>query len=338
MSRVRAAVLRRHGAAPEVEQRGPVEHRAGHVLVDVAAAPVTPLDVLCASGTSYFGPPALPYVPGVQGVGTVRAADGLAPGTLVWFATSAGMAAGDGSLATVVSVPAGDVVALEHDVTPTLVAALGLSAVAAERSLLSRGALQAGETVVVLGAGGVVGQVAVQLAVLHGAARVVAGCRSAVAAERARRCGAAAVVRLDTDEVPVLAERFVEACAGPAHLVVDPLFGAPASAAALALGPHGRLVNLGSSAGATAVLDSAALRSRSLSVLGYTNNALTTDDRRTALQAVVGHASRGELTVDHEVVPLSEVGTAWTRQAEGRADRRIVVDLTSPSVPPQETS
>ena len=329
MSTVRAAVLRRHGGAPEVEERDAVEPSTGHVVVDVAAAPVTPLDVLCASGTSYFGPPALPYVPGVQGVGTVRAADGLAPGTPVWFATSAGMAPGDGSLATVVSVPAADVVALEHDVAPALVAALGLSAVAAERSLLGRGAMRSGETVVVLGAGGVVGQVAVQLALLHGAARVVAGCRSAAAAERARRSGAAAVVRLDTDDVAVLARRFADACEGAAHLVVDPLFGPPASAAALALSDGGRLVNLGSAAGASAALDSAALRSRSLSVLGYTNNALTAEQRRAALAVVVGHAARGELTVDHEVVAMPAVSQAWTRQAEGRADRRLVVDLTS---------
>jgi NADPH:quinone reductase-like Zn-dependent oxidoreductase len=282
-----------------------------------------------ASGTSYFGAPALPYVPGVQGVGTARGADGLPAGTPVWFATSAGMGPGDGSLASVVRVRAGDLVPLEHDVPPALVAALGLSAVAAERSLLGRGALQPGETVVVLGAGGVVGQVAVQLALLHGAARVVAGCRSDAAAERARRCGASAVVRLDTDDVAVLAARFVEACGGSAHLVVDPLFGPPASAAVLALSEGGRLVNLGSSAGATAVLDSAVLRSRSLSILGHTNNALTADQRRTALTAVVRHAARGELVVDHELVPLSAVADAWNRQATGRADRRLVVDLTS---------
>ncbi len=329
MSASRAAVLRRHGAAPEVEQRAVPEPVGGQVVVDVAAAPITPLDVLCASGTSYFGPPALPYIPGVQGVGTVRSADGLAAGTPVWFATSAGMTAGDGSLATVVRVPEDDVVAFEQDVAPSLVAALGLSAVAAERSLLGRGALRTGETVVVLGAGGVVGQVAVQLALLHGAARVVAGCRSDAAAERARRCGAAAVVRLDTDDVAVLAARFVEACEGAAHLVVDPLSGVPASAAALALGEHGRLVNLGSSAGATAVLDSATLRSRSLSVLGHTNNALTSDQRRRSLTDVLGHAARGELTVDHEVVGLTAVAGAWSRQAQGRADRRLVVDLTS---------
>ena len=329
MSGARAAVLRRHGSAPEVEDRAAAPASAGHVVVDVVAAPITPLDVLCASGTSYFGAPALPYVPGVQGVGTVRAADGLPTGTPVWFATSAGMAPGDGSLATVVSVPDVDVVPLEHEVPPSLVAALGLSAVAAERSLLGRGGLQPGQTVVVLGAGGVVGQVAVQLARLHGAARVVAGCRSDAAAARAQRAGAAAVVRLDTDDVALLAQRFIEACDGVADLVIDPLFGAPASAAALALSDGGRLVNLGSSAGATAELDSATLRSRSLSVLGYTNTALTREQRRDALTAVVAHAARGELRVDHEVVVLSAVAQAWTRQAQGTADRRLVVDLTS---------
>lgn len=50
-----------------------------------------PLDLLCAGGTSYFGTPATPYVPGVQGVGTVG------DGTLVWFPTAAGMAPGDGA-------------------------------------------------------------------------------------------------------------------------------------------------------------------------------------------------------------------------------------------------
>ena len=69
----------------------------------VTAAPITPLDLLCASGTSYFGVPRTPYVPGVQGVGTV---DGRA----VWFPTSAGMAPGDGSMAELAAVAAADLV------------------------------------------------------------------------------------------------------------------------------------------------------------------------------------------------------------------------------------
>ena len=329
MSAVRAAVLSAHGEAPAVAERPAPIPAADELLVDVQAAPITPLDVLCASGASYFGPPALPYVPGVQGVGVVRAGAGLPAGTAVWFATSAGMAPGDGSLRSTVTVSGTDVVVIEHDLAATLVAALGLSAVAAERSLLVRGALRPGETAVVLGAGGVVGQVAVQLAHLAGAGRVVAGCRSDVAAERARRCGADAVVRLDTEDVGVLAARFLEACGGAADVVVDPLCGAPASAALRALGPGGRLVNLGSSAGPTAELDSATVRGKSLAVLGYTNNALTPAERRTSLATVVRYAARGDLTVDHEVVTLDDVAEAWARQQQGRAARRLVVDLTS---------
>ena len=324
---VRAAVVRKHGLPPEVEDRDDVPYAAGKVLVDVVAAPLTPLDVLCASGTSYFGPPALPYVPGVQGVGVVREAAGMPAGTPVWFATTAGMQPGDGSMASACVVAEDDVVALGHDVAPPLVAALGLSAIAAWMALTWRGELEAGEQVVVLGAGGVVGQVALQAARLLGASRVVAGCRSATAAARAERLGADAVVRLDTDDVDELVARFRAATGGSAQLVVDPVFGAPAAAALRSLAPYGRLVNLGSAAAATAPLDSATLRSRSLRVLGYTNNELSAAQRAEALDAVLRAAAAGSLTVEYATAALDDVAVAWSRQASGTADRRIVLTV-----------
>ena len=110
---------------------------------------------------------------------------------------------------------------LAFDVKPELVAALGLSAVAAWTALTWRGELHPGEQVMVSGAGGTVGQVAVQAARLRGARRVIARCRSEGAAERARRCGADAVVRLDTEDVAELARRFTDASDGPADLVID---------------------------------------------------------------------------------------------------------------------
>src|SRR3712207_7442433 len=88
---------------------GPVP-ATGRTLVRVTAAPVVPLDLLCASGTSYLGRPAVPYVPGVQGVGVVERSDALPAGARVWFATSAGMAPGDGALAERCAVPDADVV------------------------------------------------------------------------------------------------------------------------------------------------------------------------------------------------------------------------------------
>ncbi len=86
---MRAAVLRRHGAAPEFGEHPAPQRGPGEALIRVTAAPVNPLDLLCASGTSYFGEPALPYVPGTQGVGTVEEADGLQAGQRVWFSAAA---------------------------------------------------------------------------------------------------------------------------------------------------------------------------------------------------------------------------------------------------------
>ena len=249
---MRAAVLRGHRGVPEVEQWQPPDPGPGEALVEMRAAPITPLDLLCASGTSYFGPPELPYVPGVQGVGLVLNAASVPSGSMAWFSTRAGMAPGDGSLRECCSVAEADLVPLAFDVKPELIAALGLSAVAAWMALTWRGELHPGEQVIVLGGGGTVGQVAVQAARLLGARRVIAGCRSAGAAERAQRCGADAVVRLDTDDVAELARRFTDASDGPVDLVIDPLFGPPAAAALRTLRHYGRLVQLGSAAAETA--------------------------------------------------------------------------------------
>jgi NADPH:quinone reductase-like Zn-dependent oxidoreductase len=317
---MRAAVITVCGRPPGVVDRDVPEPGDGQVRVAVDAAPITPLDLLCATGTSYFGTPALPYVPGVQGVGR------LADGTPVWFPTVAGMRPGDGSMAGFCVVRAADVVALPADVDRTRVAAAGLSAVAAWMALLWRGELQAGEQVLVLGAGGVVGQVGIQVARLHGARRVVAACRSTLAQERARRLGADAVVALhDSDDVDGLADRLREACEGPVDLVLDPLFGVPAAAALRTLAPHGRLVNLGSSAGERGPIDSSTLRSRSLRVLGYTNNELDPEQRARAVTTVAEHAADGRLVLDYETVPLADTAQAWSRQASGQATRRIVL-------------
>jgi NADPH2:quinone reductase len=108
-------------------------------------------------------------------------------------------------------------------------------------------------------------------------------------------------------------------------LVLDPLFGVPAAAAARCLRPGGRLVNLGSSADEHCPLDSSTIRSRSLRVLGYTNNELTREQRAMAMSAVAQHAADGALSVAHEVVPLDDAAVAWQRQAEGRTTGRLVL-------------
>jgi NADPH:quinone reductase-like Zn-dependent oxidoreductase len=321
---VHAAVLETPGRSPAYREHPDPTPGAGHTLVAVTAAPIAPLDQLCASGTSYFGRPATPYVPGVQGVGVVERSDVLPEGVRVFFSTSAGMAPGDGSFAERCVVRDDDVMVVEHDVGDAALAALGMSGVAAWMCLTARAQLLPGERVLVLGGGGAVGQAAIGAAKVLGAGRVVAVARSAEAQERARRAGADEVLPL-TGDVDHLTARFQDAVGGSVNVVIDPVFGISATAASRVLAERGRLVNLGGSSGDVAEFSSAVLRSRTADVLGYTNAALTPVERRAALSAVVEHAAAGRMAVAHEVLPLAQVDVAWRRQAEGKAGVRLVL-------------
>jgi len=317
---MRAAVLRQHGAPPEYGPH-PVPRRGlGQALIKVTAAPINPLDLLCASGTSYFGAPALPYVPGAQGVGVVAESDTLPAGQRVWFSCGAGMAPGDGAMAEFCVAADTAALPLPDGIGDDLVAALGLSAIAAWMALTWRGRLAVGEHVLILGASGTVGQVGVQAARLLGAGRVIAACRDDHGRARAVDLGADAVADLTGDDPAVLATRLAEAAGGRIDLVLDPVWGVPAQAALRVLSPDGRLVNLGSSAGAQASLSSAPLRSGVLSVLGYTNNALSPEQKAAALGEILAHAAAGRLRTDLERVPLADVAEVWSRC--GRAPHR----------------
>src|SRR6185437_9862679 len=68
---MQAAVVEAPGTPPVLQERPLPTRGEGGVVVAVSAAPIVPLDLLCASGASYFGVPSVPYVPGVQGVGVV---------------------------------------------------------------------------------------------------------------------------------------------------------------------------------------------------------------------------------------------------------------------------
>ena len=316
---MRAAVVTAHGEAASYADHPDPESGAELVRVRITAAPLVPLDLLCASGTSYFGPPALPYVPGVQGVGVTES------GQRVWVASSAGMRPGDGTLGETYAAAPSDVVPIAGDATDAGVAAIGLSGVAAWSAINRRAQLRAGESIVVLGAGGAVGQVAVAVAARQGAGRIVGVCRGAAGAERARRNGADEVVLVPEDGDPdALAAALGEALRGTTDVVIDPVFGWIAAAATTVMTPHGRLVNLGGSAADAASLSSAVIRGKSLSVLGYTNNALTPEQRAEALTEVVALAGEDHPVVEHVIRPLAEITDAWQEVVRGGV-RQVLV-------------
>ena len=310
---MKAALIREVGAAPEP---GDADEPSGETI-EVLAAPINPIDLAVSRGVLATGHPELPYVPGCEGVGRTR------DGKVVWiFGGSLGRTS-NGAMAE--RAPIGDAHAIEvpDGADPALAGALGIAGLAGWLPFAWRAPLEGGENVLVLGATGSVGLVAVQTAKLLGAGRVVAAGRSAHALERAVEQGADATVSLDE---PDLVAAFKNAFGGdgPSY-VFDPLWGAPAAAAAEAAAPRATIVNLGQSAGATAELSSAAVRFKSLSILGHTNFAVPPDELAEHYRRLVGHATAGEIRMDVERVQLDAVADAWRRQAEGAGTKLVVV-------------
>jgi NADPH:quinone reductase-like Zn-dependent oxidoreductase len=321
---MRAGLIRGFGLLPEASDVTPPEGGNGRVLVRVTAAPINLLDLLIGSGRFYGDAPQPPYVPGVEGIGTVVKSDGLEPGTRVWFSFERFDDA-RGSMAELCAVDEQRTLVLEHTLDDAVAAALGLTGVAAWMSLSWRGQLEPGEQVLVLGAAGAVGQVALQAARILGAGRVIGASRSEEGRTIARRLGADAVVDSSGGDVDAIAERMERACEGPLSLVIDPVWGDLATAALRVLAPGGRLVNFGSSAGMVAPLDSAVIRSKSLSVLGYTNVSLPFEKVRGAVNALHQHAAAGRINPILDRVDLDELGSAWTRAGESPHQKLVVV-------------
>ena len=310
---MRAAVIHEVGAAPEVAD---FEEPAGETI-EILAAPINPIDLAVSRGILATGHPPLPYVPGCEAVG--RTGDGR----LIWlFGGSLGRTT-NGAMSE--RSPVGDAYAIDvpDGAEPALAAGLGIAGLAGWLPFAWRAPLAGGENVLVLGATGSVGLVAVQVARLLGAARVVAAGRSPEGLVRAAQLGADATVQLD--EADDLVAAFKEAFDGEGpNYVFDPLWGPPAAAAVQAAVPWARLVNLGQSAGATSELASAAVRFKSLSIIGHTNYAVPSDALAEHYRRLVGHAVAGDIQLDVERVPLDAVGDAWRRQAEGARAKLVV--------------
>lgn len=321
---MRAAWIEQVGGLPSLRDLPDPVRGEGQVLVEVRAAPLNPIDLSTAAGRFYGGLPDVPYVPGKEGVGRVLEGDSLEPGKRVWFLAPGGHG-GDGALAERATVVEARAVELPEAIDDAPAACFGIAGLAAWLALEHRARLQEGETVLVLGASGAVGQVAIQAARVMGAGRVVAAARSLEGLERARALGADATVELGGGEAAdVLGERLREAAGGGVDVSVDPLWGEPAVAAAHAAAKGGRIVQLGQSAGAEARLPSALVRGKALTILGHANAAVPHEITADAYRRMLGHAVAGRLAVAHEVLPLERVTEAWESQARSPG-RKLVL-------------
>ncbi len=312
---MQAAVVNVPGQAPKYQSFPEPVAQDGEALVHVRAAGLHPIVKALASGSHYASEGAGhgPAVPGVDGVGI------LDDGSRAYFGfvrkpwgTMAERAAAP--LKMCIPVPDG-----LDDVTAAAIANPGMSSWV---TLKGRAGLAPGETVLVLGATGVAGQLAIQTARILGAKRVIAAGRNVEAIAAA---DVDAVVALGQPEDAVREAFAAEAAAG-IDVVIDYLWGRPTELLleALAKGFKAeathktRLVEVGDSAGKTITLPGATLRSIDLTLLGSGFGAAPLDRILATISTLFGMVAAGTLKVAVEPVPLAEVETAWDRAEKGR--------------------
>jgi NADPH:quinone reductase-like Zn-dependent oxidoreductase len=306
-----AAVVRSFDHPPRYETVDPPE--AGgedEVVVDVLAAGLHPRVRSSANGSHYTSGDELPLIPGIDGVGRTPEGD------LVYFVlpdTTRGAMADRTVVDRRRSVP------LPADCDVVATAAAMNPAMSSWIALRSRIAIGPGQRVLVLGATGNAGRMAVEIAKRLGAGHVIGAGRDAERLAALGDLGADVSISLAREDAyDALGE-----AAADVDVVVDYLWGTPAERAirALVTRRHDRSrpldwIQVGSVAGPDLTLPSAALRAANLRIMGSGQGSVATAEIVAQLPALAAEITAGALTVDAAPVPLSQVEAAWNAPAQ----------------------
>ena len=303
---MRAAILRQSGGAPVVDDFDEPVPQDGQEVVDVAVAGVNPVDLALASGQ--MGEPEVPSVVGQEGVGR------LSDGRRVYFNPAVSPYGSFAERALVEPEQAFDV---PDTLSDELAVTMGIAGLAAWLALEHQANVQAGDQVLVLGATGVVGRIAVQAARVLGAGAVVAAARDA---DALAAVGADRTVTLGGEDD---AAALREGAADGFDVVIDPLYGTPFEAALGATADGARLVTIGQSAGPDARIPFRVLQGRTH--IGHANNTTPLSIRRLAYETLTAHAAAGRIQVEVECFPLERAPKAWDAQANSPRHKLLVV-------------
>ncbi|MGW3628167.1 quinone oxidoreductase family protein [Streptomyces sp. NPDC000880] len=311
---MKAAVIHEFGKAPVLAGFPQPTPANGQRVGTLVAAALNPLDLVIAGGGMPHRRPAPPFVAGYEGV--VEFDDGT---------RSYLMSPPEpyGTLAEYVPVPDEFAFPVPRDLDPALAAALGVPGLAAWLALECRGGLQRGESVLILGAGAV-GQLAVQIAKVLGAGRVVIAGRNPAALKKAMKNGADATLDLGTSEASAVDASLTEAAPEGYHVIVDLLWGDIVNRAIEHATMGARFVQVGNAAGPTAPLAAPVFRNKHISIIGSSVVVAPVDVRRAAYQQLTRHALDGALTVDLETVRLDAIQQTWQRLQQGAPHKLVV--------------
>lgn len=317
---MKAAVVYGPGQTPQFADFPDPVPGEGESLITVRAAALSPLTRSRASGAHYSADNIYPSVAGVDGVGITP------DGRRVYFAALAAPYGAMAQKAVVSPRQCVDLPAEIDDVTAAAIANPGMSAMAA---LAERAHLQPGETVLINGATGSAGHMAVQIAKHLGASRVIVTGRHQSSLEELRPLGADELIAFDLNPAnPQAADQFEailkDQFAQGINVVVDYLWGKSAETIIAAIAKAAadtapvRFIQVGNSSGSDIALPGAALRSSPIVLMGSGLKSVPMPRLLASIKSVFEAFAPAGFTIKTRPVPLSEVAEAWHDNGKAR--------------------
>jgi NADPH:quinone reductase-like Zn-dependent oxidoreductase len=317
---MKAAVLTQVGTSPlykEVED--PVPQDGEQLLITIQAASLKNIDRLRAGGKHPASHKHLPAIVGIDGVGT------LENGTRVYAQGLTGMMAQKGLIAKT------KYVVLPDKLDSSTAAALPNAVIGSAMALHFRGKMEPGMTVLINGATGITGQVAVQVARHYGAANIIVTGRNSAILGKLKSLGANMVISLEQAADHFTKQLKESHGETPIDLVLDYLWGSPMEWVLKALQAGGprkvRIVTVGDAAGSHLNLASILLRSVAIDLLGSGIGSLSPQELSKfdteVLPEMFQLAADGKLVIDTQNEPLENIQQVWNQ--ESKVGKRIVI-------------
>jgi NADPH:quinone reductase-like Zn-dependent oxidoreductase len=321
---MKAAVIQQFGDIPRYEDFPDPVLDQEDVLIQVRAVVLENFDKMTAAGKHYASAslfPAFPAIVGHSGVGT------LADGTLVSFG---GVKPPYGTMAEKAVVPQRYrryLTPVPEGVAASVAAALPAAALTSLLPLKYGARLQSGETVLINGATGVSGKLAVQIARLLGAGRIVATGRYEARLRSLRQLGVDAVIDLSQPD-ETITRAFLQEAGNGYDLILDYLWGHPTELLLSTLVPREagfashrtRFTQIGEAAGSTIALPAETLRTSGLEMAG--GGIISPQIVPEAMQQVWEWFKARQLQIEIDEVPLKKITEAWQWKTGGK---RIVM-------------
>jgi NADPH:quinone reductase-like Zn-dependent oxidoreductase len=307
---MKAAVMMEPGKSPVyADFRDPMP-QPGVELITVAASALSQITKSRASGSHYSTPGSLPAVVGMDGVGRTR------DGRRVYFVLPK---APFGGMAEKVAVRVEQCIPLPDQVDDVTAAAIAIPGMSSWAALQERAHLVAGETVLINGATGAAGRLAIQIAKFMGARKVVATGRDVEALEQLKALGADVTIPLNPSPKELEAA-FEEQFGGEGvDVVLDYLWGQSAEILIVAAAKAGkdevpiRFVQIGAVSGGNITLPSAALRSSALVLMGSGIGSIPLEGLVGAIRGVMQAVIPGKLQIKTQAVPLADIEQTWNK-------------------------